>query len=729
MKRSEKLLALGLMICLLAFVVKPWNWIYGPIAEQQVAKEKADDKLKETGDQLAIARASVRSMSEFKERSLSSNSAQGALAYQQWLTDLAEIVAELSGAEVTPDPFSASRDKSYVGIRMRVTGEGSMEQLRTFLYRFHRANVLHRISSMTVESLNNSSSPKLKIRITAEAISLRDAPAKGPTLFPRTRVVAINSDDVPTRLEVESVEGFPTAAPFELRIGQNYYIVADVIDNELLLELDEDQAVAAAADDIVELSVVHSDFSSVAITEYDALIEKNPFAKPAPKSLQLIGEKKVGRGLKISLEAKVTGISSVAAAEDVVFEFLELADGMTADAGKLEWEPPAELAAGDFTVKVRATGGGLTDPLEQQVKLTLFEENKPPVITIPDNLVATLGQAITTKLTATDPETPAEELKFALADGAPEGTVFNAETGELTFTPAAEGEPRDVTINVTVTDAGTPAQTAKAEIKVTVQDDKAQFTFMEGIVDEDDVRQAWLRDKSTNTRMVLREGDDLKYAGIDAVVLSIGNDFLLMQQADETHRMNVGQNLRETIVIARLDPPKDSAADKDATDEDAARPAAPPQPEDSESEAPAGDTPKSAVTKKTVGEVKTVPSTTVEVRPAETTPVAASKPTAPKPTAPKPTAPKPTAPKPTAPKPTVPKPATAKVPTTEPTTTGSAAAAPAKAATPAPAEAAPAKDAVPAKDVTPAAEADKDAAPAEGDAPAESDAPAEGDAE
>jgi hypothetical protein len=698
MKRSEKLLALGLMICLLAFVVKPWNWIYGPIAEQKDALNKADEKLQKTVDQFDIALASIRSMSAFKEQSLSSNSAEGAHAYQQWLTDLAEIVAEFADAEVTPERISPSRDNSFVAVRLTVTGVGTMEQLRTFLYRFHRANVLHRISGMTVEAQNSSASPKLTVRITAEAIALRDAEAKGPTLFPRTKVVAVNSDDGPTRLEVESVEGFPAAAPFELRIGQNYYNVADVDENELVLELDEGQTVAAVTDDIVELSVVHPDFKSVAITEYDALIEKNPFAKPAPKSLQLIGEKKVGRGLKISLEAKVTGISSVAS-QDVVFEFLELADGMTAEAGKLEWEPPAELAAGDFTVKVRATGGGLTDPLEQQVTLTLFEENKPPVITIPENLVATLGQAITTKLAATDPETPAEQLKFALADGAPEGTVLNAETGELTFTPAAEGEPRDVTINVTVTDAGTPAQTAKAEIKVTVQDDKAQYTFMEGIVDEDDVRQAWLRDKSTNTKMVLREGDDLKYAGINAVILSIGNDFLLMQQADETHRMNVGQNLRETIVIARLDPPKDAATDKDAaaTSEGSARPAEPPKPEDGPTKTPAGDTPKPAVTGTTVGETKTAPSTT-----------------------------------PAAPKPVVPQPTTAKGPASETATTGSAEAAPAKAADPAPADPAPAsdfdQDAAPSKDVTPAAEADEDSTSA-ADAPAEGDAPVEGDTE
>lgn len=581
MKRSEKLLASVLLVSVGAFVIVPWIWqaFRGPVAEQESKLRTATENLDKAVGQFDIARASVKSMTLFKEQSLSSNSAQGALAYQQWLTDLAEIVAEFKDAEVTPERISPSRDNSYVAVRLRVSGEGTIEQLRTFLYRFHRANVLHRISSMTAEAQSNSSRPRLTIRITTEAIALRDAPAKGPTLFPRTTVTAVNDDDGPPKLELASVEDFPAEAPFELRIGQNYYTVADIDGNELLLELAEGQSVEASEEDIVELSVVHPDFKEIAISEYDTLIEKNPFAKPAPyrPRLDLIGSKSVGRGKTLSLSAKVSGADTTA--DDVEYKILsELTDGMTFEEGKLNWAPPAELAAGEYVVKLSATGGGLREPIEAEFPLKLTDVNNPPVITLPENLVATLGQGITTKLAATDPETPAEELKFALAEGAPEGAVFNAETKELTFTPPAAGEPGEVTINVTVTDAGEPAQTATAAIKVTVQDDKAQFTFMEGVVAADSVPEAWLRDKSTNTKMILHEGDDLKYAGFDAVILTIGNDFLLMQQADETIRLAVGQNLRESIVIARLDPPK--AAVK--TDDSADGPAAPPKAEDSE---------------------------------------------------------------------------------------------------------------------------------------------------
>lgn len=627
MKRSEKQLASVLLVCLAIFVVIPWIWgaFRGPVETQQEALKRALEKADDARNQAQLGTASIRPMAMYKEQSLSSNSAEGALAYQQWLTDLAEIVADFSDPVITPERISPSRDNSYVAVRLRVTGEGTVEQLRTFLYRFHRANVLHRITSMVAEAQNNSSRPKLSIRITTEAIALRDAPTKGPTLFPRTRVVSINSDDGPPRLEVESVEGFPEATPFELRIGPNYYNVADIDGTQLLLQVDEETTVEANAEDIVELSIVHPDFSGVAISEYDALIEKNPFAKPAPyrPRLDLIGSKKIGRGEKMSLSAKVSGID--ADAGDVDYEPLsELVAGMSFEAGKLEWEPPSEFESGDYSVKVRASGGGLREPIESEFTLTLSDINKPPVITIPDNLVATLGQAITTKLDATDPETPAEELKFALADGAPEGAALNAETRELTYTPAAEGEPGDVTINVTVTDAGEPAQTTTAAVKITVEDDKAQFTFMEGVVAADSVPEAWLRDKSTNTKLVLHEGDDLKYAGFDAIVLTIGNDFLLMQQDDETLRLNVGQNLRQSIVIAKLDPPKeeptsnedagtnenneDNASDK-VTNREADRPESPPEPEDATGETPAGDAEKAQPAADVASETGVKPAT------------------------------------------------------------------------------------------------------------------------
>lgn len=719
MKRSEKLLATVLLVSVGVFVIVPWIWaaFRGPVAEQEGKLRTATENLDKVIGQFDIARASVQSMKQFKEQSLSSNSAQGALAYQQWLTDLAEIVVDLKDAEVTPERISPSRDNSYVAVRLRVTGEGTIEQLRTFLYRFHRANVLHRITSLVAEAQNNSSRPRLTIRITTEAIALRDAEEKGPTLFPRTTIASVSDGDGdgPTRLELTSVEDFPEAAPFELRIGQNYYNVVDIDGQEVLLELEEGQDVEAAAEDIVELSVVHDDFKDIAITEYDTLIEKNPFAKPAPyrPRLDLIGSKTIGRGEKMSLSAKVSGADTTEG--DVDFELLsELTDGMTFEAGKLNWEPPEELAAGEYDVKVRATGGGLREPIEAEFKVKLSDVNEPPVITIPEELVATLGKPFTAKLEATDPETPVEELKFALADGAPEGAAINAETKELTFTPPAEGEPGEVTISVTVTDAGEPAQTVTAAFKVTVQDDKAQFTFMEGVVAADSVPEAWLRDKSTNTKMILHEGDDLKYAGFDAVVLTIGDDFLLMQQDDETIRLDVGQNLRESIVIAKLDPPKDASAEKPpakATEEKpdgTTTPAAPPKAEDATSTTATSTT-----------------TTASPASPAETvSSVKASSPATEAKSANKPTEQAADA-EPKRPKPTAETAAAAdETPKDDATETPPADSNPAPAAEPAPsAESAPPAESAPTEETEQPAAADEDTAPPS-DAPAEPEAPA-----
>ena len=88
-----------------------------------------------------------------------------------------------------------------------------------------------------------------------------------------------------------------------------------------------------------------------------------------------------------------------------------------------------------------------------------------------------------------------------------------------------------------------------------MEDDKAQFTVFTGMVAADSDRQVWLRDQSTNEKLVLRKGDRLQYAGFDAEVLDIGRDFFTFQQKNDTLKLQLGQTLRDATVIASIDPP------------------------------------------------------------------------------------------------------------------------------------------------------------------------------
>lgn len=556
MKRSERILLTVLAVSLGVFVILPgvWKVVSGPVTEQRIELEAAESQLQKANDSFDISIARIKRMVVFKEQSLSSNSSQGALAYQQWLTDQAEIVAGFSNPEVGPERISLSRDKTYVAVRMRVTGEGTVEQLRRFLYRFHRANVLHRLVSLTVEAKNNSTNPRVSIRLLAEALSLRDAPIKGATLFARTKVATVNEDS-PGLLTVASNDGFPEKAPFEIRIGDTYHQVVDVTTDGWQIAIAEDQEIAFSADDLVEFSPIHPNFRDATEDQFDAMIKLNPFAKPAPYQprLDLIGTKIVNRGATLELTAKATGFDLTAG--DPVFEVTsELPAGMTLADGKLTWAPTADLEADDYTVAIRATAAGLREPLEAEFTLTLKNVNRPPQLEIPDGLVASLGQAMSFQVSATDDETATDALRYALTGEVPNGAEIDAETGEVNWTPPADLTPGTVTIAIQVKDDGDPAQAVVVPASVEVQDDRALFTYLTSSVAADGDRQAWLYDRSTDKRVILREGGQLEYAGFDAFVLSIGDNFVLLQQDNDTLRLKIGKNLRQAEVVARLEP-------------------------------------------------------------------------------------------------------------------------------------------------------------------------------
>ncbi len=578
MKKSEKTLLITLLGTLGVFVVVPaiWSSFSKPITDQQDRLDAETRKLDKANDTVALSMSQVRRMVDFKERSLSSNSSQGANAYQQWLTDLAEIVAEFRNPTVSTERVSLSRDKSYSTIRVRVEGEGTADKLQEFLFRFHRANVLHRIVGMDIEALDNSARPRLTLKITAEAISLADADTKGPTLFRRTGVASFKNN----HLTVQSVEGFPEKAPFEIRVGGEYVTVSEVADKAWTIELADGQKLEAAEGTIVELSPIHEDFAATTLADFATFVEQNPFAKPAPYEprLDLIGSKSVERGNTLEVTAKATGFAS--GDSQVAYEFAgPVPAGMKIEGDKLTWSPADDAPAGDQTVKLKASGGGLLSPFEADFTLTLKDVNTPPTLELAtaDRISVTIGQTASFSVKAADKETPAEELKLAVAPGAPEGVSFDEASKTFKFAPASGAQIGDVEIPVQVTDGGETPHTTTLKVAIKVEDDKAQFTVFTGMVAADADRQIWLRDQSTNQKIVLRKGERLQYAGFDAEVLDIGRDFFTFQQKRDTLKLQLGQTLKDATVIASLDPPP--ATEAAPTTEDSAKPEAPAEPE------------------------------------------------------------------------------------------------------------------------------------------------------
>ena len=579
MKKSEKQLLIGLLGTFGVCVVIPMMWesLAEPIQNQQELLDAENRKLAKANNEFEIGRAQMQRMVGFKERSLSSNSSQGANAYQQWLTDLAEIVAGFRSPIVSTERVALARDKTYSTIRVRVDGEGTAEQLQEFLFRFHRANILHRIVGMSIEALDNSARPRLTLKITAEALSLAGADVKGPTLFSRTGVAGLDG----SKLTVQSAEGFPAEAPFEIRVGGRYLTVSEVAGKTWTLGLPDGQTLEAKADDIVELSPIHEDFAEATLADFATFVEQNPFAKPAPYAprIDLIGSKSFERGNTLEVTAKATGFAPGDGA--VSYEFAsEIPAGMKLEGDKLTWTPAEDAAAGDQTIKLKASGGGLLSPFEADFTLTLKDVNTAPTLELAstDPIAVTIGQTASFSVKAADKETPAEELKLAVAPGAPAGVSYDEASKTFKFAPASGSPIGDVEIPVQVTDGGEAPQTTTLKVAIKVEDDKAQFTVFTGMVAADADQQIWLRDQSTNQKIVLRIGERLQYAGFDAEVLDIGRDFFTFQQKRDTLKLQLGQTLRDATVIASLDPPPATPEAAPAT-ENPAKPDAPAEPE------------------------------------------------------------------------------------------------------------------------------------------------------
>lgn len=673
MSPSEKRLALGLFgVVAVAGLLWMRTQFMQPVIMAEKSLDLAEVALEAEELNVIAALAKVRTMELHKDQSLSSNVSEASLGYEQWLSDLAENVAKFRDPEVSRETTSPSRDNSYVSIKIRVAGRGTMKQLREFLYRFHRANVLHQISSLTIDAVDNSSNPLLDIVLMADGLSLRSAPAKGPTLFARSEVISVEDGpdgDLRQLAIADATAAWPEETPFEIRVDDKFLTVLErahqvweiegtgtkakagatvtlveekaeegdtatksapkadskVADADskkvapptktavttklvnawdgesgtIAVEIAEgfapgrlqiqiggdtlevvarrevwqidDQKFRASEGTIVEASPVRDEFKDVSIEKFAALLDLNPFARTRtiPPDF-ILPRDPVKRGETVVMTPRVNlGPNAAPPKIEVVSE---LPPGMTFADGNLTWVTTEEMEPAKFDIVLRATSDDLESPLEEKFDVAIYVpevKNEPPVPSAPEgDVVAILGQPVKFQVTAVDLETPAEELRFAAGANFPEGATVDATTGEVSWTVPEDGQPGPVEFPITVVDAGTPPQSGAVTVSVDVQEDRAIFTYLTASIAAsiagNDQRQAWLYDRSSNKRVILEEGDEFEFAGFEALVLSIDRDFMTMKQERNTLRLDIGNSLREAVVIATAPDPKETEAELDA---------------------------------------------------------------------------------------------------------------------------------------------------------------------
>lgn len=559
MQMREKILAGGLAAAVaFYFVPMVWEWFMDPVVNAETtlasAKKIHDDR---DYERLSIF-AKQKLLKEWKGRSLSPKPQDAARNYQQWLTDLAEVVGEFSNVKVTPESVPPSTNQPFVAVKFKLTANATLVQVRMFLFRFFQADLLHSITQLNLESPAATGNPKLTVNMSFEALSLKDAQPRGPTLFARTEV-AEDWQDSNQPLVVRHAEGFPTKTPFLVRVGKHYFEVKEATGNSWTLALDPNmpqgatgRSVSLLADETVELAPVHPEFSSRAIAHFDPLLKRNPFVKPVPYSpkLDFVGSKSFSRGGTLDLTIRALGFD-LSLGEPIFTLEGDAPSGMSLDgrSGKLTWKPTDDQTLGDFKLNVVVTAAGLKEQLKQELVVSFKQSNKPPKIEPIGERHAVLGKEFSMPVKASD-EDPETKLSYSLS-GAPEGATINAETGEFKWTPPATMVPGPVKLTVQVADNGNPPNTVKQEITITVGDDLAQFTELTGIFDKNGKRELWLSDKSTNRLIVLKEGEVLRYADIEATVVRIEKKTVLLKRDDVLWRLDLGDTLNK---LRKLEP-------------------------------------------------------------------------------------------------------------------------------------------------------------------------------
>ena len=282
-----------------------------------------------------------------------------------------------------------------------------------------------------------------------------------------------------------------------------------------------------------------------ALYDYQIIAADSPFAKPVPDKvykleLRDIGRQTVVRGNTLDLTLPLSGINPSQTAPKLTVK--SDLPGIVAQAEKLQWAPANEQQTGLFPVTITAAQGD--QQVEKTFEIEFLEKNTSPQLEAMAAVTAYQTRPLSLQVKATDSDQPAQKLRFELEPGAPEGMRINAETGELTWTPSATTELKEYPLTVKVTDSGIPAASSSQKMTVRVALDDAFFTFLTGSIELDGKKIAWIRNRATNQKREVKEGDSLDVADLHAVVKTITDKYIILEIDGKPWMLSLGENFR-----------------------------------------------------------------------------------------------------------------------------------------------------------------------------------------
>ena len=390
MKRNEKILAAVLGCFILGWF--GWPMIDSMfLAPTRNARDDLARMEKQVADKeyekLDLELAQVQ-LADWEAASLPPNPTTAQRLYMQWLRDLAGM-AGITDLVIEPGRRVPS-GATFTAVQVTLQGQGTFDELQSFLEAYHRVDLVHRILSLEIKRSNsNDSDPVFPFEFLAEGLCLEGAPDRA-TLFPTRKLTASLSSEE-TTLPALDEKIAPKVGDW-FRVGDELIAVANIEGDHVTLKRGVlgTQVATHASGDTIEYFRQRRENES---TELFASLT-NPFIKPRPPAekntepfLAQLEPKTVfhGETVEWTLDA-----DDEETPDNLRFNVENAPDGVSIDsrARKLSWRVPTSVAPGTQTLHVIVTDGGSPAmTASQSVSVTVKENLKPYV-----HLVGTTAQ-------------------------------------------------------------------------------------------------------------------------------------------------------------------------------------------------------------------------------------------------------------------------------------------------------------------------------------------------
>jgi hypothetical protein len=213
LQKREKILgssAIGLLVLLLLYLF--WPEKQSTIQELRDQCEIKQAELDRNKNRALQAEKSKIRLADWQRRSLPADQEIAQSLYENWLRNLVSK-SSFSNISITGQPAQYARDLTasratttskksgssqpenfvYIRYSLKIKCQGSLEKLTRFLYDFYSAGHLHKISTINIKPIKNSSD--LDLDLTVEALSLPGSKQKDKLYVETGKILKLSLDE------------------------------------------------------------------------------------------------------------------------------------------------------------------------------------------------------------------------------------------------------------------------------------------------------------------------------------------------------------------------------------------------------------------------------------------------------------------------------------------------------------------------------------------------------